>query len=94
MRKGKVFALLTITLSLAVMVIFPGTSMAERDAPRITKEQLKGMLGNSNVIILDVRITGNWQASDFKIKGAKRELPTKFYAWSDKYPDDKILVLY
>jgi hypothetical protein len=83
-----------MTLSLAVMVILPGTAMAERDAPRITKEQLKGMLGNPNVIILDVRITENWQASDFKIKGAKRELPTKFYAWSEKYPDDKILVLY
>lgn len=94
MKKGKVFALLTITLSLAAMVIFPVTAMAERDAPRITKEQLKGMLGNSNVIILDVRITENWQASDSKIRGAKRELPTKFYAWSDKYSDDKILVLY
>ena len=94
MKKGKVSALPTITVSLAVMVLLSATALAQRDAPRITKEQLKGMLGNSNVIILDVRTTENWQASDFKIKGAKRELPTKFYAWSDKYPDDKILVLY
>jgi hypothetical protein len=31
-----------------------------QEAPKITKEDLLGVLGNSDVIIIDVRIGGDW----------------------------------
>jgi len=39
------------------------------DTPRITKEALKSMLGNPDVIILDVRLEKHWTASGEKIPG-------------------------
>ncbi len=65
------------------------------EAPRITKEQLLSMMGNPDVIILDVRESGFWKGSQWKIKGAVREDPAKHAKiWAGKYPQDKTLVLY
>ena len=71
------------------------------DVPRITKEQLKSMLGDPNVIIIDVRIARHWKESDSKIKGAVREDPgaqapkiTEADTWMAKYQKDKTLVFY
>jgi len=65
------------------------------EAPRITKEQLLSMAGDPDVIILDVRESGSWKGSQWKIKGAVREDPTKdVKTWAEKYPRDKTLVLY
>ena len=65
------------------------------EAPRTTKEQLLSMVGNPDVIILDVRESGSWKGSQWKIKGAVREEPTKdVKTWAGKYPQDKTLVLY
>jgi hypothetical protein len=63
--------------------------------PRMTKEELKSLLGNPDVIVLDVRIADDWKRSDLKIKGAVREDPEKDYrSWASKYPKDKTLVFY
>lgn len=61
---------------------------------RITKEEAKEMLGRADVAILDVRSAKAWEASDIKIKGAIREVPTEVATWSEKYPKDQTLVLY
>jgi hypothetical protein len=47
------------------------------EVPRMTKEELLPMLGQSDVIILDVRIGDEWKKSPWKIKGAVRENPEK-----------------
>jgi hypothetical protein len=63
--------------------------------PRMTKEELKSVRGNPDVIVVDVRVTGEWKRSDLKIKGAIREDPEKDYrTWGSKYPKDKTLVFY
>jgi len=63
--------------------------------PRMTKEELKSLLGNPDVIVLDVRIADEWKRSDLKIKGAVHEDPEKDYRiWGSKYPKDKTLVFY
>jgi hypothetical protein len=63
--------------------------------PRMTKEELKSLLGNPDVAILDVRIAGEWKRGDLKIMGAVREDPEKDYrTWASKYPKDKTLVFY
>jgi len=64
------------------------------DVPRITKEQLKSELGNPEVVVLDVRTEGDWNSSNSKIKGAVRENPGDVKSWLDKYPKDKMIVLY
>ena len=64
------------------------------DVPRITKENLKPMLGNPNVIILDVRLLDQWKEAELKIQGARFEDPGEVDSWLDKYPKDKTLVFY
>jgi hypothetical protein len=65
------------------------------EAPRITKEQLLAMMGNPDVVILDVREPGSWKDSRWKIKGAVREDPIKgAKTWAEKYPQNRTLVLY
>ncbi len=64
------------------------------DVPRMAKEQLKAMLGNPDLIIVDVRIAHDWDGSNTKIKGAVREDAYKLGTWINKYPKDKTIVFY
>ena len=92
--RGKVSKLLTMVLGLSMVAALLYSPVAAGDVPRITKEKLKGMLGNADVIVLDVRSREDWQQSKFKIQGAAREIPDKFDFWAKKYPREKTLVLY
>jgi predicted sulfurtransferase len=69
-------------------------SAGTEDVPRMTKEALKAMAGNPDLVLLDVRRGKDWDASEFKIKGAVREDPEKFDAWKSKLPKEKTIVLY
>jgi len=81
-----------LVLGILGMVFLP--SAGAGNVPTMTKEELKGMLENSDVAVLDVRIGKDWDASEFKIQGADRTNPKKFKDWREKYPKDKTLVLY
>jgi rhodanese-related sulfurtransferase len=70
------------------------TIAGSTDAPRMTKEELKAMLDNSNLVVMDVRTQQDWKESDLKIKGAVREDPGAVESWANKYPKDKTLVFY
>ncbi len=71
-----------------------GGKHAGEQVPRMSIEDLKARLGSPDLIILDVRLPGDWSASKTKIAGAIREDPGKFDRWRGKYPKDKTLVLY
>ena len=90
MARTKRLMIRTVVL---VTILFAMTTMAA-EVPKMTKEELKGMLGNQDVIIVDVRIGTDWNASEIKIKGAVREDPTKVTEWIEKYPKDKTFVFY
>jgi rhodanese-related sulfurtransferase len=61
----------------------------------MSKEELKSMLGNPGVTILDVRASGDWDNGKTKIQGAIREDPNKSAkSCADKYSKDKTIVLY
>jgi predicted sulfurtransferase len=63
--------------------------------PRMTKEELKSLLGNPDVIIIDVRVEEDYKENKFKIQGAVREDAEKdLNTWADKYPKEKTLVFY
>jgi len=70
------------------------TPVLSQEVPRITKEELKGMLGKPDVVVVDVRAGSDWKSSTMKIKGAVREEPDKIDSWMDKYGKDKTLVFY
>ena len=90
-------ALASVVLALFLSLALTGVSAKEipfPDVPRITKEELKFMLGNPDVIILDVRLEDQWQVADGKIVRAIHEDSEKFDSWVDKYPKEKTLILY
>jgi len=89
MRKGiMVFFIFAFTLG------FLATVAMSSGVPRMTKEELKAMMDNPDVVIIDVRFEKHWTGSDRMIKGAIRENYDDVKSWADKYEKDKTLVLY
>lgn len=75
------------------LLVISGPVLAA-DVPRMSVDELKAVLGNDNVIVLDVRSGRDWKSSEFKIQGAKRAESGKINTWAGTYPKDKTLVLY
>ncbi len=84
---------LVVTFCFVVLCIFILPAVSQ-EVPRITKEEVRGMLGDPNVVIIDVRISRDWEGSELKIKGAVREDPIDVSSWIEKYPREKTLVFY
>lgn len=61
---------------------------------KITVNKLLESLDHPQLLILDVRATESWQASDEKIRGAVRKNPDTFDSWAGELPKDKSLALY
>jgi len=55
---------------------------------------LKPLLGKPDVLVVDVRASGDWEKETLMIQGAIREDPMKVESWMEKYPKDKTLVFY
>ena len=91
--KIKLPATLVVTLCLAVVGISALTALAQ-EVPRIAKEELKEMLGNPDVIIIDLRLGQDWENSELRIEGALKEDPGNLNSWLSKFPKEKTLVLY
>lgn len=60
----------------------------------ISQEKLKSQLTNPQITIIDVRTPHDWDSSQLKIKGARRESPADVSQWMKEFPKDKTLVLY
>lgn len=88
--KRRVLAVFILT---AVFTLLTSIGIAA-DTDRMTKEELKKIMGDNTVLILDVRAGRDWSSSEFKIKGALRANPKEFNTWSDQYSKDNTLVLY
>jgi hypothetical protein len=91
--KQRLLKVLIVLLAFASMALFAKAAVAD-EVPRMSKEELKAMLGNPDVVIIDVRSSKDWEASQSKIKGAVREEPRQAKSWADKYDKDKTYVLY
>ena len=89
--KQRHFVLAVTLLSLALAW---ASSVGAEDIPKITKEELKAMMDNPKVVIVDVRTNPEWNTGKVKIKGAVREDPTKVQSWIEKYSSDKTFVFY
>lgn len=92
--KGLMAAVVAMLISLSAVGVMAQPTTT-KEVPRISKEDLKAMLGKPDVIILDVRLQDQWEVADQKIPGAVHENPAQdATAWLDKYPKDKTIVLY
>ena len=84
----------TIIVSNFILFLFLTTSALSADISRMSKDDLKAMLGHPDLVLLDVRAASDWTESHSKIKGAIREDPKDVASWVDKYSKDKTFVLY
>jgi predicted sulfurtransferase len=93
MRKRVPVRFLVWTAVLIFLGPFLGQAMA-KEAPRMTKEELKGLMGKPDVVVIDVRAQSDWDGGKEKIQGAVREDPKKAKEWANKYSRGKTLVFY
>ena len=90
MRKRLFISAVLVFLMVGILPTFATSA----DVPRMTKDELKAMLGNPDLVILDVRAKKDWKESDAKIQGSIREDPDSVKSWAGKYTKDKTFVLY
>jgi len=86
MKKLSVF-LIFVVLTLSGVVFSDEVKL-------IDKDELKAMLGNPDLVILDVRAGKDWSSSEFKIKDAVRMTDENMEAVMQKFSKDKTLVFY
>ncbi len=91
---GPVSTFIILGMLVAVGLGTPAEAASPVDVPRMTKEQVKSLMGNSEFVIIDVRQPKDWDASGSEIKGAIREDPSNVPAWASKYPKKKTLLFY
>lgn len=87
------FPLIPVLPVMAIVGILAANSLAA-GVPRMTKEELKALPGNSEVVIIDGRTPKHWNFSNSKIVGAVREDPFAVFVWAGKYDKDKTIVIY
>lgn len=93
--KRKLVMMMVAAVSLIIMSGLASASAAKPgDIPKMTKEQLKDKLDDSEVVVVDVRVGKDWSASDSKIKGAVRYEPKKAKDWAKDLDKNKVYVLY
>jgi rhodanese-related sulfurtransferase len=83
---------MTVAISLMLASIYCCGSGEK--PPLLDQENVKSVLSDHNVILLDVRAPKNWNVSDKKIKGAMRQDPYEVNIWAANLPKDKKIVLY
>jgi hypothetical protein len=63
-------------------------------APKVTKEQIKDLVGKPDFYLLDVRPNEQWRATEVKLPGAVHEDPEDVEGWAEKYPKSARIVTY
>ncbi len=95
MRNSRIFG---IGLSLALTFFFGDQTFSQpvsyEDIPRMTKEELKPLLGKPGVVVLDVRMEKQWESSDAKIQGASHLREEDVESWAKAQDRSKTYVLY
>jgi rhodanese-related sulfurtransferase len=82
------------TLIFLIILLVSFSPLPAKDITLITTNELKGLLGDAEVLVIDVRSAHDWNSSELKIKGALRENPMEVNAWAKNYSPEKTIVLY
>ena len=84
----------SLVITVAVVLLAPFATVYGKDVSLITKEELRKIMSNEVVVILDVRKGRDWSSSEFKIQGTVRVDPKAVAQWQENYSKDKKFVLY
>ena len=87
-------ALLSLVIFASLFGSLLAPSALAADVPLMTKDELKAVLDDPDLVVLDARAGKDWKSSEFKIQGALRAAPGKFDSWGSSYGKEKKLVLY
>lgn len=87
--KIKIILLLSLIFALAAV-----QNIYAEEARRITKEELRDMIDDPDLVIIDIRTGRDWKSSEYKIKNAVREDPFDVETWLVNYDRKKTFVLY
>ena len=93
MRKDYLIAITVIVVA-GIFLLAPFSMATGKSVSRITKEELKTILNDEDLVIIDVRDGRDWRSSEFKIPGAVRGDPKKFSDWEKDFSTGQTLVLY
>ncbi|MBT8253321.1 MAG: hypothetical protein KJN68_05065 [Bacteroidia bacterium] len=77
-----------------ILIAILSLTVNASELSKISINQLKLMLDNPEVAVIDVRGSKDWQSSGLKIKGAIRGSPKNFDSWVHDFSKDKMLILY
>jgi len=83
-----------LLLALVLVLTSVGVSQAGNDVKMMTIDELKAILDDPDILVIDVRRGKDWTSSEFKIKGATYANPKDYDAWAKAYPKTKKIVLY
>ena len=86
--------LLTSAIVMGLFFVVPISTAFGKSVPLMTKEELKPIMNDTDVLIIDVRKGRDWSSSEFKIKGAVYGDPKQITNWKDNFSKDKKIVLY
>jgi hypothetical protein len=90
MKRKAVMILITV----GFLVQGLATIALSREVPRLNKEQVRDMLDDPQVHIIDVRLGPDWYGSDSKILGAVWQDPGKVNQWGPLLDRDVTYVIY
>ncbi len=85
---------LTAILVAGLFLLAPFFMAIGKSVSLITKEELKPILTDEDLVIIDVRSGRDWRSSEFKIPGAVHGNPKKFSDWEKNFSKDQTLVIY
>jgi len=94
MRPGRYRAGIVCAVLATALFLFTAAAAQAAEAPRITKEEAKALLGMPKVVFIDARIGTDWKNSDKKIKGAVRVTAGDYELWATGLDKDTTFIVY
>lgn len=82
---------LIILFLLSTLAVY---AVADEEIRRVSKEEVKELIGKPGVALIDVRYYDSWEKTDTKIAGAVREHPNEIGSWAPKYDKNSTIILY
>lgn len=86
--------LMCLVIAATFLILAPTSMVFGKKIPLMTKEELRPIMDDADVAIIDVRKGRDWTSSEFKIKGAVYGDPKKIADWNKQFTKDTKLVLY
>ncbi len=94
MKRVRILLLLAAIAALFLTGMGKSPAGTPGEPARMTVEELKAMMGDPALVILDVRKDSDWEGSGQKIAGALRADPKTPDHWAAGYDRGKTFVLY